>query len=202
MSLPMLSKARASASKSGTINVQFIESNITATTLPDSTADCVISNCVINLVPQSEKHLVFKEMWRVLKPGGRVAVSDILKKKSMPASMESNLSLYVGCISGTSGVGEYEEWLKSAGFEGVVIVDKGVDLNIYKDGVVLDVDGKGKEASGGCCAPKEVEISCCGTANEGNGEGKEDKKYSGLDIDFNEWVGEFIFRKTSVLLRC
>jgi ubiquinone/menaquinone biosynthesis C-methylase UbiE len=115
----MLTRARLNASKSGITNVKFIESMITQIDLPTSTSDCIISNCVINLVPKSEKHLVFEEIFRLLKPGGRVAVSDILARKPFPPDMETNLALYIGCISGASMVEEYEKYLKNAGFEGM-----------------------------------------------------------------------------------
>jgi arsenite methyltransferase len=115
----MLARARLNASKSGITNVKFIESVITKIDLPKSTSDCVISNCVINLVPEPDKHLVFKEIFRVLKPGGRVAVSDILARKPFPPDLQTNLALYVGCISGASMVEEYKKYLKEAGFEGL-----------------------------------------------------------------------------------
>ena len=78
----------------------------------------MISNCVINLVPEDEKQLVFREMFRLLKPGGRVAVSDILLKKELRADMKQDIGLYVGCISGASVVTAYERYLTEAGFNG------------------------------------------------------------------------------------
>lgn len=115
----MLSRARLNASKSGITNVQFVFSPITSMALPSASADVIISNCVINLVPAPEKHLVFAEMFRVLKPGGRVAVSDVLAKKELTDAMRSDVALWVGCVSGASMVAEYEAWLKKAGFEGL-----------------------------------------------------------------------------------
>ncbi len=114
----MLSRARLNASKSGITNVKFVESMITKIDLPTSTSDCIISNCVINLVPELEKHLVFQEIFRLLKPGGRVAISDILARKAFPPNLQTNLALYVGCISGASLVEEYEKYLNDAGFAG------------------------------------------------------------------------------------
>jgi arsenite methyltransferase len=119
----MLVRARLNASKSKITNVKFIESSITKIDLPSSTSDCVISNCVINLVPQSDKHLVFKEIFRVLKPSGRLAVSDILARKPFPPELETNIALYVGCLAGASMVQEYEKYLKDAGFEGMLLCD-------------------------------------------------------------------------------
>jgi arsenite methyltransferase len=114
----MLARAHSNAEKSAITNVKFVESIITNIDLPSNSADCVISNCVINLVPQADKPLVFQEIYRILKPGGRVAVSDILAKKSIPESLLDNMSLYVGCISGASQVEEYETFLNNAGFRG------------------------------------------------------------------------------------
>ena len=101
-----------------TDHITFLKANITSIPLPSDTADCIISNCVINLVPHADKPAVFREMHRLLKPGGRVAVSDILAKKTLPEKLVSDLSLYVGCIAGTSQLGEYEAWLKGVGFTG------------------------------------------------------------------------------------
>ena len=113
----MLTRARLNATKSNIPNVKFVESSITEINLPSDSSDCIISNCVINLVPKTDKPLVFQEVFRILKPGGRVAVSDILSRKPIPENLLQNMSLYVGCISGASEVGEYEEYLKDAGFE-------------------------------------------------------------------------------------
>lgn len=118
----MLELARKNAEKAGASNASFVEGAITSIPLPDATASCIISNCVVNLVPAAEKHLVFNEMFRLLKPGGRVAISDILTRKPLPQEVASNLSLYVGCIAGASRVHEYEEYLRDAGFKGVCFI--------------------------------------------------------------------------------
>jgi arsenite methyltransferase len=115
----MLDLARRNAEKSGASNVSFIEASITSIPLPETSVDCIISNCAVNLVPESEKPTVFREMFRLLKPGGRVAISDILAKKELPAEVTQDLSLYVGCIAGASQVGAYDKYLKEAGFEGM-----------------------------------------------------------------------------------
>lgn len=115
----MLELARKNAEKAGASNASFIEASITSIPLPDSTATCIISNCVVNLVPAGYKHLVFKEMFRLLEPGGRVAISDILTRQQLPDEVAGNLSLYVGCIAGASRVDEYEEFLRDAGFRGM-----------------------------------------------------------------------------------
>lgn len=115
----MLTLARENVEKAGISNASFVEGYITAIPLEDSTADCIISNCVVNLVPNDQKSLVFHEMFRLLKPGGRVAISDILARKQLPSDVTSNLALYVGCIAGASQVEEYHSFLKDAGFNGM-----------------------------------------------------------------------------------
>jgi arsenite methyltransferase len=114
----MIKKSNANKTKSNAKNLKFIEGAITAVPLHSSIADCIISNCVINLVPASEKQLAFNEMYRLLRPGGRVAINDILARKELIEHMKKNISLYVGCISGASQVSEYEVYLSKAGFEG------------------------------------------------------------------------------------
>ena len=115
----MLDLAHRNAEKAGATNTSFIEAFITSIPLPSSTVDCIISNCVINLVPEFEKPLVLQEMFRLLKPGGRVAISDILAKRELSKEIKNDLSLYVGCIAGASQVSDYEKYLKEAGFQGM-----------------------------------------------------------------------------------
>lgn len=114
----MLKRANEIKTKISASNVTFVDSRIDAINLPDATVDCVISNCVINLVPEDEKQLVFNETFRILKSGGRVAVSDILSKGDMPEHIKTDMALYVGCIAGASPVANYEKYLRAAGFEG------------------------------------------------------------------------------------
>ena len=109
--------------------------------LPDASVDVIISNCVINLA--SDKQAVFREMARVLKPGGRLAISDIALKKPLPAAIASDLMAYVGCVAGAMLVEAYRAGLSSAGFQHVQIVDSGSDLNAY-----TQVEGQS-----GCCSP-------------------------------------------------
>lgn len=120
----MLARAQKLKDSSGKTNTEFVESRITRISLESNTADCIISNCVVNLVPHEEKQLVFNEMFRLLKAGGRVAISDILAKKDLPEDIRSNMSLYVGCIAGASRVVEYEQFLQKAGFKGKLLVVK------------------------------------------------------------------------------
>ncbi len=116
----MLERANRNKEKAKADNVSFVESPITKIELPDSIADCIISNCVVNLVPEEEKQLAFNEMYRLLKPGGRVAISDILLKKDLTERLKKSMALYIGCIAGASKVHMYEEYLKKAGFKGVM----------------------------------------------------------------------------------
>jgi arsenite methyltransferase len=118
----MLELARRNARNAGANNASFIEAFITSIPLPSSIADCIISNCVVNLVPEVEKPLVFQEMFRLLKPGGRVAISDILAKRELSTEIKKDLSLYVGCIAGASQVADHERYLKEAGFQGIYTV--------------------------------------------------------------------------------
>lgn len=114
----MLELARRNTRNAGASNATFIEAFITSIPLSSSTVDCIISNCVVNLVPEAEKPLVFQEMFRLLKPGGRVAISDILATQELPEDIKKDLSLYVGCIAGASQVDDYERYLHEAGFRG------------------------------------------------------------------------------------
>ncbi|KAK0116567.1 hypothetical protein ONS96_012425 [Cadophora gregata f. sp. sojae] len=193
----MLSLAHTNASKltnPNPKNIQFILADI-STTLPldPETIDCIISNCVINLLaPPEKKKLCFSECFRVLKRGGRLAVSDILAKRELGEEMRGDLGLFVGCVGGASLVGEYERWLREVGFEDVLIVDKKSDLNIYKERVPAGEIGTSKAAESGssCCAPA---TSCCGAdANTKNeSESAEIRAKRVADIDFNEWVSSF-----------
>lgn len=116
----MLQKANRIKESTKADNVIFVESAITNIALPAAAADCVISNCVINLVPELEKQLAFNEIFRLLRPGGRVAMSDILARKELPENLKQDMALYVGCIAGASRVEDYEGYLRNAGFAGNV----------------------------------------------------------------------------------
>jgi ubiquinone/menaquinone biosynthesis C-methylase UbiE len=114
----MLALAEKNKAKAGAGNVEFVDSRITSIPLDDGIADAVISNCVVNLVPEDEKQLVFDEMFRLLKPGGRVAISDILAKEPLPEKLRKCAAAYAGCVAGASLVGQYETYLQHAGFKG------------------------------------------------------------------------------------
>lgn len=114
----MLALANKNKASSGATNVEFVEGQITDIPLPSSTADVVLSNCVVNLVPESEKQLVFNEVFRLLKPGGRLAISDILAKKPLSDKLRQCAAAYVGCIAGASLLEQYNVYLREAGFSG------------------------------------------------------------------------------------
>jgi ubiquinone/menaquinone biosynthesis C-methylase UbiE len=158
MTPDMLALARANAAKAGLANVEFHEATIDNMPLPDASVDCVISNCVINLAP--DKAAVFREIARVLKPGGRLAVSDIALKKPLPAELGNDLMAYVGCIAGAILIDDYVTGLASAGFAAVQVVDSQSDLNAYAK----------VENQSGCCSPPMVEPSseCCEQPADGS----------------------------------
>lgn len=147
MTPSMLERARENAKRQGLDNVEFHESTIDKLPLPDGSVDCVISNCVINLAP--DKAAVFREIARVLKGGGRVAVSDIALKKPLPPEIEQDLFAYVGCIAGAVLIDDYVRELKAAGFSDVQVVDTQKDLNAYGE----------VEGQAACCAPPALESS-------------------------------------------
>src|SRR5213079_2282265 len=97
--------------------------------LADNSVDCVISNCVINLA--ADKPAVFREIARVLKPGGRLAISDIALKQPLPPELANDLMAYVGCIAGAIPIEDYRRGLVAAGFDAAQIIDSGADLNAY-----------------------------------------------------------------------
>lgn len=160
MTPAMIDRSRANAATGGYDNVAFHLAPIDASPLADASVDCIISNCVINLA--SDKPAVFREMFRVLKPRGRVAVSDIALKRALPPEIERSVAAYVGCIAGAIPIEDYVRGLREAGFEAVHVVDAGSDLNAY--GHV--------EGQSACCSPAMEKktsptvpaASCCGTA--------------------------------------
>ena len=116
-----LARKNAASANPPITNVDFVEANITdISPLSDGIADVVVSNCVINLVPDEEKPKVFKEIFRLLKSGGRLAVSDMLTRRDIPDDVRGDVGLYIGCVSGASKVEEYEKWMRDAGFKGTL----------------------------------------------------------------------------------
>ena len=156
-------------------NVEFYLATIDKLPLPDNSVDCVISNCVINLAP--DKGAVFREIARVLKPGGRVAVSDIALKKELPSEVANDISAYTGCIAGAIPIADYKRGLIEAGFSQVEVVDSATDLNAYSklenqsgccSAPAESVSTTKAVATtvSSCCAPATVEpvSSCCSTS--------------------------------------
>jgi SAM-dependent methyltransferase len=156
MTPEMIDRARQNAARQSHHNVEFYLATIDQLPLASGSVDCVISNCVLNLVP--DKPAAFREIFRVLKPGGRLAASDIALKKPLPAEVSQSVLAYVGCIAGAILIGEYERGLRDAGFATVQIVDTNKDLNVYAK----------VENQSGCCSPPATSSgglplveSCC-----------------------------------------
>jgi SAM-dependent methyltransferase len=139
MTPEMIARARENASKSGIENVEFRQGLIEELPVESDTVDLVISNCVINLSP--DKQAVFNETFRVLRPGGRIAVSDIVLTQQLPKSIADNLAAYVGCVAGASLLDDYLAMLSNAGFEQVEVVESrpAVDALSEDDAVVKSV---------------------------------------------------------------
>jgi len=170
----MLALANENKRKAGAENVEFLRGEIENIPLPDNSVDVIISNCVINL--SADKDRVLREAFRVLKPGGRLAVSDVVTRGEVDAQIRQNILLWVGCVAGALEENEYRDKLVSAGFEQVEIeptriyrvedareflTEKGLDV----DALAPQVDGKFMSAfvratksasTKACCAP-----TCC-----------------------------------------
>src|SRR5215831_18676303 len=113
----MLALARENQRKAGVTNVEFLKGEIEAIPLPDNSVDVIISNCVINL--SADKDQVIREACRVLKPGGRLAVSDVVVRGAVPAAIRRSVELWIGCVAGALEEEEYREKLAKAGFEAI-----------------------------------------------------------------------------------
>jgi arsenite methyltransferase len=122
MTHEMLAKSRANAERVGVANVEFRLGEIEHLPIADNTADVVISNCVINLVP--DKAQVYREAFRVLKPGGRIAVADMVNTAPLPAEVASDARLLCACLAGAATTRQVEDWLAAAGFVGINIIIK------------------------------------------------------------------------------
>jgi arsenite methyltransferase len=164
MTPEMIARAKKNAARQGVTNVEFHLAAIDRLPLPDASADCIISNCVINLA--ADKTAVFREAFRILKPGGRLAISDIALKKALPAELAGDVMAYVGCIAGAISFEEYRQGLRTAGFASVHLVDGGKDLNAYA--LV--------ENQSACCSPAMTTeagglpvVDCCESAPPAGG---------------------------------
>lgn len=122
MTTEMVEKARANSRKGGYRNIDFRQGELENMPVADDYIDVVISNCVINLVP--DKRRVFKEAFRVLKPGGRLVVSDIVLKKELPEFVKNSTEAYIGCLAGAIMKDDYLEAIKSVGFQEISVVDE------------------------------------------------------------------------------
>jgi ubiquinone/menaquinone biosynthesis C-methylase UbiE len=167
----MLTLAHENKRKAGIENVEFLKGEIEHIPLPDNSVDVVISNCVINL--SADKDAVLREAFRVLKPGGRFAVSDVVTRGEMLPEIRKNVLLWVGCVAGALEENDYQSKLKSAGFDQVTIeptrVYKIEDAREFLSGQNIDVDAIAPQADGkimsafvraikptSCCSP-----TCC-----------------------------------------
>ena len=175
----MLALARENQKRAGAENVEFLKGEIEAIPLPDSSVDVIISNCVINL--SADKDKVLREAFRVLKPGGRFAVSDVVTRGAIPEAVRRNMLLWVGCIAGALDENDYRKRLAAAGFEAIGIEPTRVydvedarefltSQSVDVDAIAADVGDKFMSAfvrakkpgvaadaqAGSCCAP-----TCC-----------------------------------------
>jgi SAM-dependent methyltransferase len=146
----MLALARENQRKAGVANVEFLKGVIEAIPLPDDTVDVIISNCVINL--SADKDRVLAEAFRVLKPGGRFAVSDVVVRGEVPQVIRRSVELWIGCVAGALDETEYREKLAKAGFEGIDVeptrVYRAEDAREFLAGAGLDVDAIASEVDG------------------------------------------------------
>ena len=131
MTPEMIRKARANAAKSGFQNVEFRLGEIEHLPVADRSVDVILSNCVINLSP--DKAAVFQEAFRVLKPGGRLAIADIVATAALPEDIRNDLALRVGCVGGAAAVDEIETFLREAGFREIRIQPKDESRELIRE---------------------------------------------------------------------
>jgi SAM-dependent methyltransferase len=167
----MLALARENQRQSGIENVEFLKGEIEAIPLPDNSVDVVISNCVINL--SADKDRVLREAFRVLKPGGRFAVSDVVVRGDVPAEVKHSMELWVGCIAGALRDYDYVAKLARAGFDAIAIEPTRIysieDARQFLTASGIDVDKiapqvEGKFMSAFIRAGKPPAQECCGPA--------------------------------------
>jgi arsenite methyltransferase len=165
----MLAVAEENKRKSGLDNVTFLKGEIENIPLPDNSIDVIISNCVINL--SGDKDRVLREAFRVLKPGGRFAVSDVVVRGEVPEAIRKNMELWIGCVAGALRDTEYTAKLAQAGFSEVNLEDTRVysidDARTFLSGQGLDVDALARQIEGTFVsafvrATKPAATPCCG----------------------------------------
>ena len=167
----MLALARRNAAEAGVANVEFLRGRIEEIPLPSASVDVIISNCVINL--SGDKRRVLQEAFRVLKPGGRFAVSDVVVRGDVPAAVRRSMELWVGCVAGALEESEFKSLLTEVGFEGADIeptrVYRSEDARLFLEGAGVDVaanldeiDGKFMAAFVRATKPPVAAGSCCG----------------------------------------
>ena len=146
----MLALARENQAKAGVTNVEFLKGTMEEIPLPDGSVDVIISNCVINLA--ADKDRVLREAFRVLKPGGRFAVSDVVTKGEIPAPVKKSVELWIGCIAGALDEDDYAGKLRAAGFTDVTVEPTRVyrvdDARDFLASAGIDVDALGAEVDG------------------------------------------------------
>jgi SAM-dependent methyltransferase len=165
----MLALAEQNTRASGVANVEFLKGQIEHVPLPDNTVDVIISNCVVNL--SGDKDQVLRESFRVLKPGGRFAISDVVVRGEIPEAVRRSMELWVGCVAGALSEDEYRSKLAAAGFTDIGIEVRRVydveDARAFLAQSGLDVDVvaplvKGRVISAFVRARKPESSSCCG----------------------------------------
>ena len=146
----MLALARANAAQAGATNVEFLKGDIEQIPLPDASVDVIISNCVINL--SGDKPRVLAEAFRVLKPGGRFAVSDVVVRGAVPEAVKQSMELWIGCVAGALEESEFARLLTSVGFTDVNIEPTRIyqveDARTFLAGAGLDVDALAPDIDG------------------------------------------------------
>jgi arsenite methyltransferase len=172
MTADMLALARENQQKSGLTNAEFLKGEIEHIPLPDNSVDVIISNCVINL--SSDKDQVIAEAFRVLKPGGRFAVSDVVVRGEVPEAVRRSMELWVGCVAGALEETSYLQKLTKAGFEAVDVqptrIYRAADAKQFlhegglsNDAVIADIDGRFMSAFVRARKPVVAKTCCAST---------------------------------------
>ena len=171
MTHEMLAKARDNATRAGYTNVEFRLGEIEHLPVADAGVDVIISNCVINLSP--DKPQVFREAFRVLRSGGRLAISDVVATAELPEAVRRDLALYTGCMAGASQVDELEAMLRKAGFTDIRIEPKDASREFIRDwapgrrveeyvvSATIEAIKPSAASAGACCATASSGQPCC-----------------------------------------